>query len=252
MASGSPTGTIVTYIAQGSAPQLHWLQQRLASRGLPASAGASGPPSWLPGDWQGFYLPSGCWINIDPLHQAPLPPRLRLCRKHEVQLLELDGAWQALGSDFGFMLLLGADPAPTADALALLDALAPLPAAWLRCGPTGSARYTRQVWEALLFMLRRQTPPSPATQTAPDWETGLRGQWRLWEQLVRLSQRYLRERKLPEDNPTARRDFAEPPREQEHYAASLAGLIVQADGCQQAWRQLWDDFAAQAPLSPKN
>ncbi|MCS3806892.1 hypothetical protein HNO92_004579 [Chromobacterium alkanivorans] len=242
----------MTHIAQGSAPQLHWLQQRLASRGLPASAGASGLPSWLPRDWQGFYLPSGCWINVDPLHQASLPPRLRLCLEQGIPLLELDGAWQALGADFGFMLLLGAESAPPPDALALLDALAPLPAAWLRCGPAGSARYTRQVWEALLFMLRRQPPPCPSTPTAPDWETALREQWRLWEQLVRLSQRYLRERKLPEDNPTARRDFAEAPRQQEHYAASLAGLIVQADGCQQAWQQLWDDFAAQTPLRPKN
>lgn len=252
MASGSPTGIIVTYIAQGSAPQLHWLQQRLASRGLSASAGASGLPSWLPRDWQGFYLSSCCWINIDPLHQASLSSRLRLCHKQGIPFLELDGAWQPLGTDFGFMLLLGAEPAPPPTAVALLDALAPLPAAWLRCGPAGSARYTRQVWEALLFMLRRHAPPSPATQITPDWKTALREQWQLWEQLVRLSQRYLTERNLTADSATARQDFAEPPRLQDHYAASLARLILQANGCQQAWGQLWSDFATQSPLGPKN
>lgn len=252
IASGSPTGTIVTYIAQGSAPQLHWLQQRLASRGVSATADASGLPSWLPSDWQGFYLSSGCWINIDPLHQAPLPSRLRRCLEQGISLLELDGAWQPLGADFGFMLLLGAEPAPPPAALTLLDALAPLPAAWLRCGPAGSARYTRQVWEALLFMLRRHAPPSPVTQTVPDWEAALREQWQLWEQLVRLSQRYLTEQNLTADSATARQDFAEPPRQQNHYAASLASLILQANGCRHAWERLWSDFATQSPLAPEN
>ncbi|MCD5363177.1 MULTISPECIES: hypothetical protein [Chromobacterium] len=240
----------MTYIAQGSATQLHWLQQRLARRGLPALADAGGAPPWLPADWQGFYLPSGSWINIDTDHQAALQPRQRHCQDHGAQLLELDGAWQALGRDFGFMLLLGAEQTPSAAAAALLDALAPLPAAWLRCGPVGSARYTRQVWEGLLFMLRQHAPPTPDTPIALDWENALRRQWQLWEKLLQLSLRYLERHGLDADAASARQAFAEAPWRQHHYAASLARLIVAAGGCQQAWQQLWSTLAAHAPAAP--
>lgn len=241
----------MTYIAQGSATQLHWLQQRLAGRGLPALADAGDPPDWLPADWQGFYLPPDSWLNVDPDHQATLLPRREQCQHHGIRLLELDGAWQPLGRDFGFMLLLGAEHAPSAAAITLLDALAPLPGAWLRCGPVGSARYTRQVWEALLFILRRHAPPTTGTPIALDWETTLRQQWQLWEQLLLLSRRYLDEHALAADNADARQAFAKAPSQQEHYAASLARLIVAAGGCHDAWRQLWETLPSQAK-PPRN
>lgn len=215
----------------GTAPYLHWLSLRLRQRGLLLPAGATAP-SWLPTDWQG-YATEDCWLDLGDDDSSALDLRLLYCQQRQVSAVEICGQWQPQGEQLGFMLLCGSPLPLPATASHWLDNMAPLPGAWLHCGPAGSARYTLHVMNAMQYAWQQawQHLPASTTPSAINWEQAMQQQMKVADKLLVLSQHYLQQQGIDaagHDAQTVRAQFSLPPGQQTHFAANLALLIVLA------------------------
>jgi hypothetical protein len=162
----------------GTAPHLHWLSLRLRQRGLLLPADETAP-DWLPTGWQG-YTADNCWLDLGDDDSSALNLRLLHCQQQQVIAVEICGQWQPQGEQLGFMLLCGSALPLPANASRWLDNMAPIPGAWLHCGPAGSARYTLHVMNAMQYAwkLAWQHLPASATPSAINWEQCMQQQWR--------------------------------------------------------------------------
>lgn len=215
----------------GTAPHLHWLSQRLRQRSLlqPAESAA---PAWLPHDWLG-YAADDCWLDLASDDSSALELRLHHCQQQHITPVEICGQWQPQGEQLGFMLLCGGTLPLPANAIHWLDTIAPLPGAWLHCGPTGSARYTLHVMNAMQYawQLAWQQMPASTTPVAINWEQAMQQQMEMADKLLTLSQHYLQQHGIDaasHDAASVRTQFSLPPGQQTHFAANLALLIVLA------------------------
>jgi hypothetical protein len=215
----------------GTSPQLHWTCQRLLAAGLPCEV-PEAKPTWLPPDWEG-YLAGHCWLDLAMDDSQSLAARTEHCQQHGIALVEICTNWQPQGEVLGFMLLCGSNAPPSPAAVQWLDHCAPLPGAWLHCGPSGSARFTHHVMQALQHAWQLALRQGAATGRPQrlDWEALMQQQWQLADKLLQLSQAYLHSHGIvpdPADSATLRQRFALPPSHQQHFAANLALLIVLA------------------------
>jgi hypothetical protein len=215
----------------GTAPYLHWLSLRLRQRGLLLPADETAP-DWLPTGWQG-YTADNCWLDLGDDDSSALNLRLLHCQQQQVIAVEICGQWQPQGEQLGFMLLCGSALPLPANASRWLDNMAPIPGAWLHCGPAGSARYTLHVMNAMQYAwkLAWQHLPASATPSAINWEQCMQQQMAVADKLLSLSLRYLQQQGIDaagHDAETVRTQFSLPPGQQTHFAANLALLIVLA------------------------
>ncbi|WP_215777612.1 6-phosphogluconate dehydrogenase [Paludibacterium sp. B53371] len=224
----------------GNAEHDQWFARRLQARGFAVSMAhqSEHPFTHLAGAQAGpGLLADSVLIDTGP---GSIEARHRMaahCSEAGLGYAELAGQWQALGVPFGFALFVGTDP-DTRDALTpLLDALAPQAGAWLPAGPAASARFAAQVFDALsmacaLACQAGWSQPGQLPHT-PDWGAFFLQQQQLADKLLALSQHYLS--LFPDETGAESQDpwqqlahFSHPPREQEHFSANLARLIVLA------------------------
>ncbi|MDN0076044.1 hypothetical protein QU481_14225 [Crenobacter sp. SG2303] len=208
---------MLTVTAIGSAPHLAWFSQRLAGQGNTAAPGP--PPAGLP-EWTGLCLGSLCIDSADGLHWAR-QERAAQCHALGLDYVELAGPWQEQGTQWGFILFVGGDEAALQRARPLLDALAPLPGAWMHCGPAGAASFTACVLAALSLPLAALPTLSPelSPRDITDWQAILSHQLETVRQLGILARDYLQSQGLREAPPS----LSEP---SPHYAALLAQLLL--------------------------
>jgi|GEM_PF-4408560 len=227
--------------AQGHALHINWLSRRLQAHAVLQPAGAA-MPDWLPAQWQGF-ASTACWLDLGDDNTSALLQRQQHCQQQGLAMAEICGQWQPQGEQFGFMLLCGTE-LPVADPIhSWLDCCAPAPAAWLHCGPVGSARYTRNVINTMehACLLTLKQLSMHVSPTAIHWEQILSEQTVLADKLYQLSRRYLQQCNISPDgwsSQQAASNFALPPAQQSHFAANLAMLIVLAMQQRDAMQQL--------------
>jgi len=216
----------------GNADSDQWFAHRLAARGFDVAPAA--PPSPEQGIVAGL-LADRIVVDTGPGSIDTRHQRAEHCRRTGWGYAEMAGPWQPLGQQFGFPLFVGADTDTRAALTPLFDALAPQAGAWLPCGPAASGRFAAQIFNALTMAcaLACQAGWSTPGQTlhTPDWGAFFLQQRTLADKLLALSQRYLA--LYPDDAATddpwqQLAAFSQPPRQQPHFSASLARLIVLA------------------------
>jgi len=207
---------LLTVTTIGSAPHLAWFSQRLAGQGSTAAPGP--PPAGLTG-WTGLYQDKLCIDSANGLHWTR-QERAAQCHALGLEYLELAGPWQEQGTQWGFILFVGGDEVALQRARPLLDALAPLPGAWMHCGPAGAASFTACVFATLSLPLAALPPLSPelSAREVTDWQAILSHQLETVRQLGLLARDYLQSQGLHETP-----SLSEPP---PHYAALLAQLLL--------------------------
>ena len=207
-----------------------WLT-RLNTRALPTPARLAGEALL----WNGLRL--GEWYNGTAT---------------EMLDVELASMSHPLASEYGFMLFVGASPALCERARPLLDALAPVPGAWLWCGPMGSAQFCQRVFDAVLHIhgpLLSEQLLSP--RTTPDWADFFTRQLDLADKLRQLADDY--RARHHDHEPLTLETLAPwltlPPKQQSHYALTLARLLSLALAQQQAIQPLFEQLlhAQQSP-----
>jgi len=208
---------LLTVASVGNAPHLSWFGQRLTTQGIAVSTMPA--PAGL-GDWVGLCSGSLCIDTANGLHWTRQQHAAR-CSALKLDYLELAGPWQEQGGQWGFILFVGGDAPALEQARPLLDALAPLPGAWLHCGPAGSASFTAAVFATLSQPLAAlpQLTPERSPHDARDWQALLGKQLETTRRLGQLARDYLTSQGLPEVAPS----LAEPP---PHYASLLAQLLL--------------------------
>ncbi|MCW3481171.1 hypothetical protein OL229_16635 [Neisseriaceae bacterium JH1-16] len=208
---------MLTVSSVGNALHLNWLGQRLTDQGIAVSPGSA--PAGL-ADWVGLCQDTLCLDTADALHWTR-QQRAAHCSALKLDYLELAGPWQEQGGRWGFILFVGGDAPALERARPLLDALAPLPSAWLHCGPAGAASFTATVFATLSQPLAvlPQLSPEQSPHAATDWQALLAKQLDTTRRLGQLARDYLASQGLPEAVPS----LAEPP---PHYAALLAQLLL--------------------------
>lgn len=156
--------------------------------------------------------------------------------------IELNACQHPLAQQYGFMLFVGCTPALREQARPLLDALAPLPGAWLWCGPRGSARFCRAIFDTLAYINGPLLSATLGSATPlPDWQAFFREQQTLAQHLLALARRY---RHAQHDDSTPDlaallQEFARPPHLHSHYALTLARLLELGLSQQQAMQDVF-------------
>ncbi|WP_028537054.1 hypothetical protein [Paludibacterium yongneupense] len=174
---------------QGKAPFLDLVARRLAQGGIDVARVDSPWP-----EWNGLALGT---LRVD-LQAAGMEraQRLgRLCRGEGLLFAEIAAHWQPVGEEWGFVMQAGGDERALAALAAIADPLAPLPGAWLPCGPPGAAGFTARVFDVLSrsvqLALQTQCPISGHAPAPPDWQAGLLGQAELARMVLLLAQHYV-------------------------------------------------------------
>jgi hypothetical protein len=210
------------WVLQGNAPFLDLVARRLARGGI-AVARAEAP--WP--DWNG--LAHGT-LRVD-LQAAGLERALRLaqrCADEGLRFAEIATRWHPAGEEWGFLLQTGAPEAVRAAVAAVADPLAPLPGAWLPCGPPGAAGFTARVFDALghsaTLWLEATARPSAAA-APPDWQAGLARQAELARMLLLLAEQYLAHYPATAEDDALPAGLPPPGSHAAHYARNLARLI---------------------------
>ncbi|AXK38186.1 hypothetical protein [Crenobacter cavernae] len=235
--------------ALGHAPHLDWIRRRLVARGFVlAGVGAA----MLPGqpDWQGLAAP-GLLVDLGQPTLANARYRAELAHAVPAAYVELAGAWHPLGEQYGFMLIAAGDDDALCVACPVLDALAPLPGAWLNAGPAGAAGFVHSYLDRLTRACLAAWPHD--AQSQPDCPGLFDSQRALTEELVALSDAYwqsLGEAAEPDANLVS--EFALPLPLQRHYARTLAGVTLYAFGQHGLFNELLERlWQQQAPAAPR-
>jgi len=212
--------------------------RRLRARGLVVGGESSALRAMLPPlvntHWSG--------ILVDEMVLDTSTPSLtgrheleQACHAAGLSYAELSGPWHSLGEHYGFALFCGGPPDIRERLRPLLDALAPLPGAWLYAGPTGAGYFTAKVFDALCVAATlvpgREWPSAGSALPTPDWVAFFTQQQLLADRLLQLAQLYLSRQPpspAPFDASQLLEAFSRPPSEQAHYADHLARLIVLA------------------------
>lgn len=238
---------MVTYTALGNAPYLPWFLHRLAAQGVVAypTPHHLAQHGWLPAAWQGF-LADNTLLDLTTDNTEQLLATQTLAQQHGKTLIEVSGAFLPAGAAHGFMLLVGYSGELPNTAQLWLDAAAPAPGAWLPCGPVGSARFTRYILDAMRFAWQQAladlTPQSSQDPLHIDWQQLFQKQLTLAENMLALARQYLKRHGLDTETletSTVLSDFSTPAREQAHFAANLARMIVLALGLGQAVQEIF-------------
>lgn len=231
--------------ALGRSPQLDCIVRRLTSRGI-VLAPAPPPSPYLVADWVGLAAP-GLLIDLTGAEPAVLRHRAERCRSSPAAYVELAAPWLPIGEQLGFMLFVGATSEAIIAAKPVLDALAPLPGAWLHCGPAGAGAFVfglyRKIWQACIAGFPVQRGDSPLSP--PDWLALLQRHQQLARELHDRAQAYLDglpPSDRPELEPSLLEEFALPPMLQAHYARTLAAVIVLTLGQTPLTAQVLDQF----------
>lgn len=228
--------------AVGIAPNLSWLTQRLSAHGytvikghLPATLLSNHPDINV----LSYLLIDNCVISIGEHSSIALEWLVTQSSRHHLQYAELTGKWHPAGVQFGFMLFLGTTIETCTTLQALLDTLAPLPEAWLYCGPAGSASFTHRVFNALTCTSGLALQTEFDTRIPPLLQKGwvhtlMQQQQTLATQLLMLAETYLAHHPVSHsiDTNTSQTFHALPylSKKHPHYAHALAELLVLALG----------------------
>lgn len=231
--------------ALGHAPHLNWIVRRLADQGLSIAPEPAASP-FLTQNWLGLTAP-GLLIDISEAKVEDTRHRAALTHAVPAAYVELAAPWHPLGQQLGFMLFVGGEEAALAIARPILDALAPLPGAWLPCGPAGAATFVynlySKLWQACLSALPKAD--SLASIEPPDWMALLQHQQALSTELFLSAEAYL-ESQPRQEQPSSDADllaeFARSPMLQPHYARTLAAVMVLALGQSPLTAQVLEQF----------
>ena len=242
-------------IPLGHEPHLEWIRRRLTAQGfmLPATSSIA-PAACYPfaADWQALGY-SGVILDLKRTTPESSATREQECRANGLGYVDVAANWQAPGVQQGFALFVGGTERALDSARPVLDALAPLPGAWLHCGPAGAGHFVATVFEALsyAFGLIWQAGWNVPGETprAPDWNHFFDQQKELAGNLLQLSQLYLQQHQQQETHDPwqllAR--FARPAYQQGHYALILAQLIELALGQGLALQAIFDTISRPPP-----
>jgi hypothetical protein len=235
----------VEIAALGRSPQLDGILRRLTSRGI-VLAPEPPPSPFLVSDWLGLAAP-GLLVDLSGADVATLRHRADHCQSAPAAYVELAAPWLPLGEQLGFMLFVGAAPEAITAAEPILDAMAPLPGAWLHCGPAGAGAFVfglyRKIWQACTAGLASE--PDNSERIWPDWLALQQRHQQLAQELHDSAQAYL-DGLPPDDRPELEtgllQQFALPPMLQTHYARTLAAVIVLTLGQTSLTAQVLDQF----------
>ncbi|WP_024303824.1 6-phosphogluconate dehydrogenase [Pseudogulbenkiania sp. MAI-1] len=238
-------------IPLGHEPYQEWIRRRLTTQGfaLPAEPSSSPlAPYSFAADWQALGYAS---VVLDLKRATPevSAERERDCRAHGLGYVDVAANWQAPGVQQGFALFVGGSDRALDGARPVLDALAPLPGAWLHCGPAGSGHFVATVFEALSYafgLLWQAGWNAPGeTPRTPDWNHFFSQQKELAANLLQLSRLYLQQHPVAETHDPWQllALFARPAHQQNHYALILARLIELALGQGLALQAIFDSLS---------
>lgn len=243
-------------ITLGNEPYLEWIRRRLTAQGfgLPAEPFPSPPASdAFAADWQALQY-GGVLLDLKRATPDSCAARERHCREFGLGYVDVAANWQAPGVQQGFALFVGGSDRALDGARPVLDALAPLPGAWLHCGPAGSGHFVATVFEALSYafglLLQAGWTAPGETPRPPDWNHFFSQQKELAANLLQLSRLYLAQHSPQQEahDPwqlLAR--FALPAYQQSHYALILAQLIELALGQGLALQAIFDSLSQPRP-----
>lgn len=198
----------------GTQPHLDWIAARLAARGLAVERVRDDS---VPAALQ---LPDGPALRLPAVDETFVPQDTRA---------EACTLWHPAGSELGFALFLGASPADLPRLAPWLDALAPLPGAWLHAGPPGAALFCQRILAAMqlaagLCIQAGLTPPGE-TPAPPDWGKLLLVQQHMMHGMQALARDYCQQHGADSLASDALADFAAPPARQAHFALNLARVL---------------------------
>jgi hypothetical protein len=243
-------------IPLGHEPHLEWIRRRLTAQGfcLPTEPSlAPLVPYAFAADWQALGYGD---VLLDLKRATPdsCAARERDCRAHGLGYVDVAANWQAPGEQQGFALFVGGANRALDGARPVLDALAPLPGAWLHCGPAGSGHFVATVFEALSYafglLLQAGWTAPGETPRPPDWNHFFGQQKELAANLLQLSQLYLVQHPAQweaHDPWQLLAQFARPAHQQNHYALILAQLIELALGQGLALQAIFDTLSQPHP-----
>lgn len=238
-------------IPLGHEPPLEWIRRRLTAQGFTLPAESSTLPAARPpfaADWQALDY-SGVILDLKRATPDTSTARERECRAHGLDYVDVAANWQAPGVQQGFALFVGGTNLALDSARPVLDALAPLPGAWLHCGPAGSGHFVATVFEALSYafglILQAGWNTPGESPRPPDWNHFFDQQKELAENLLQLSRCYLQQHQVQaaHDPWQLLARFALPVHQQNHYALILAQLIDLALGQGIALQAIFDSLS---------
>ncbi|TIC78730.1 aspartate-semialdehyde dehydrogenase [Crenobacter intestini] len=204
--------------AYGNSSTLTAVCTRLAAAGH-ALTRRDGPDALVCGRWR---------IDLS----APTPQAAQaLAAFHGGRYADLAAHWLPAGERLGFAVYAGG---AADEACAVADALAPLPGAWLDCGPAGSATFSWQCVEALRYAQHLGLLHG----ALPDADEWLRRQQQLLTRLDELAGRYLACHPAPAVYAPAFPAAGHP-----HFAQALALWLSHVLALRCAWQRLLEQPA---------
>lgn len=204
--------------AYGNSGTLTAVCTRLAAKGHALSR-RDGPDALVCGRW---------FLDLS----TPAPQAAQaLAVLHGNCYADLAAHWLPAGEQSGFAVYAGG---AAAEASAVADALAPLPGAWLDCGPAGSATFSWQCVEALRYAQHLGLLHG----ALPDADEWLRRQQQLLARLDELAGRYLACHPAPAVCAPAFPAAGHP-----HFAQALALWLSHVLALRSAWQRLLEQPA---------
>ena len=232
--------TRLNILAFGNSLPLSWLTQRLRAQGHLVRVQhplSSDVVSHLPqnASCSGFMLEQ-CLISIDERGNLASYWLEKTVSFSQFGYAEVVGNWHPAGVKFGFMFFLGCAAETCRTIHPFLEALAPLPDAWLYCGPPGSASFTHRVFSSLtcynFLTLRAEGHEAKPILLQPAWLIGFLQQHKqVALSLLRLSNAYLTRYPLSSEAKYKEilEKLSQPAEEQVlsqfHYAQALAAYL---------------------------
>jgi hypothetical protein len=239
----------------GSLSHNNWFAQRLLERGFAIDARASSAARLHAlGHISAGLLVDNILVDTDTVGLKARHELARCCAHQGLGYSEWAGHWLIPGVEQGFQLFTGSDVRQRDLLLPVLDALAPVPGAWLYCGPAGAGYYAAKVFDALTMAyteaIKAVLPDlQQGVLQAPDWQHFFRQQQQLAQKILQFSELYLslNPQEITLDPWQQLQAFALPPRLQGHFSANLAHLMVLALGRHSAVQEIFEHLLPMEP-----